>query len=91
IFHSPGNVVTDDVPSHPDIFLYSARMMGVDVSKCVVVEDSVAGVTAAKAAGMRAIGFTGGSHCLPDHADKLIAAGADTVIDDMHLLPNALQ
>ncbi|MEO1502420.1 MAG: HAD family phosphatase [Pseudomonadota bacterium] len=76
---------------HPDIFLYSARMMGVDVSKCVVVEDSVAGVTAAKAAGMRAIGFTGGSHCLPDHADKLIAAGADTVIDDMHLLPNAIQ
>ena len=66
-------------------------MMGVEVAKCVVVEDSVAGVTAAKAAGMRAIGFTGGSHCSSDHADKLIAAGADTVIDEMHLLPHALR
>ena len=76
---------------HPDIFLYAARVMGTDVSKCIVVEDSVAGVTAARAAGMRAIGFTGGSHCAPDHTDRLIAAGADTVIDQMRLLQDALR
>ncbi|MEO1284374.1 MAG: HAD family phosphatase [Pseudomonadota bacterium] len=89
--HVFSTVLVERGKPHPDIFLYSARVMGVDVSKCVVVEDSVAGVTAAKAAGMRAIGFTGGSHCLRGHADKLIAAGAEIVIDEMHLLPNALQ
>lgn len=46
-----------------------------------MVEDSPAGVTAAVAAGMRAIGFIGGSHCRADHADRLLAAGADTIID----------
>ncbi|MEL6648671.1 MAG: HAD family phosphatase [Pseudomonadota bacterium] len=89
--HVFSTVLVEHGKPHPDIFLYAARMMGVEVAKCVVVEDSVAGVTAAKAAGMHAIGFTGGSHCSSGHADKLIAAGADTVIDEMHLLPHALR
>ncbi|MEO0783422.1 MAG: HAD family phosphatase [Pseudomonadota bacterium] len=88
--HVFSTVLVDRGKPHPDIFLYSARTMGVDVSKCVVVEDSVAGVTAAKAAGMRAIGFTGGSHCTPGHAETLIAAGADSVIEHMHLLAKEL-
>jgi hypothetical protein len=29
---------------------------------------------------MRVIGFTGGGHCLPDHADALRSAGADEII-----------
>ncbi len=41
--------------------------MGVAPHRCLVVEDSVPGVVAAVAAGMPAIGFTGGSHCRPDH------------------------
>lgn len=73
---------------HPEIFSYAARAMGVAAAKCVVVEDSVAGVTAARAAGMRTIGFVGGSHCGANQSDKLLEAGAETVIDDMHrLLP----
>ena len=53
----------------PDIFLLSATRMGVDPARCTVVEDSLAGVRAARAAGMYTIGFTGGRHCAPDHGD----------------------
>jgi len=45
-----------------------------------VLEGSVAGVTAAKAAGMQCVGFTGGSHCQAGHADRLRDAGAFQVI-----------
>ena len=66
---------------HPDLFLYSAQTMGVAPEACLVIEDSVAGVTAAKAAGIPCIGFTGASHCGPDQADRLIAAGAMRVVN----------
>jgi beta-phosphoglucomutase-like phosphatase (HAD superfamily) len=42
---------------------------------CLVVEDSIAGVEAARAAGMPAVGFHGGSHWQAGHADRLRAAG----------------
>ena len=71
---------------HPDLFLYAANAMSAEVSDCIVVEDSIAGVTAARNAGMRSIGFVGGSHCGPGHSDKLLEAGAETVIDDLRLL-----
>lgn len=44
----------------PDLFLHAASRMGVDPSDCVVVEDSVYGIEAARAAGMRAFGYAGG-------------------------------
>lgn len=60
----------------PDLFLFAAQAMGVPAAACVVVEDAVAGITAARAAGMRALGFTGGGHCRPGHGERLLAAGA---------------
>jgi beta-phosphoglucomutase-like phosphatase (HAD superfamily) len=41
----------------PDLFLYAADRMGVAPDRCVVVEDSLYGVLAARAAGMRALAF----------------------------------
>lgn len=67
----------------PDLFLLAAERMGVPASACAVVEDSVAGIRAARAAGMRAIGFTGGGHCRPGHDQRLRAAGAHAVCADM--------
>lgn len=67
----------------PDLFLHAATRMGVRPEDCLVIEDSAAGVQAAIAAGMRVIGFTGGGHCSPDHADKLRQTGAPTVIASM--------
>ncbi|TKT71074.1 HAD family hydrolase [Afipia massiliensis] len=71
----------------PDLFLFAAAQMNTPPARCVVVEDSVPGVTAARAATMTVIGFTGGSHCRPGDADRLRAAGAAIVIDDMRTLP----
>jgi len=46
---------------HPDLFLHAAATMGATPSRCVVVEDTASGVTAAVAAGMRAIGYAADS------------------------------
>lgn len=47
----------------PDLFLHAMAAMGVaDPARCLVVEDSLNGVRAARAAGMRVWRFTGGSH-----------------------------
>jgi HAD superfamily hydrolase (TIGR01509 family) len=43
----------------PDLFLHTASNMGVPVSRCVVIEDSPNGVTAARAAGMRVLAYAG--------------------------------
>ncbi len=80
----------DRVKPKPDIFLHGAKQMGVSPSRSVVVEDSVHGVQAARAAGMRVIGFTGASHTYPSHADKLTDAGAETVISRMTDLPGVV-
>ena len=68
---------------HPDIFEYAAARMDTAPADCLVIEDSVAGVTAATAAGMPSIGFTGGSHCGPDLDERLRAAGASDVTADL--------
>ena len=67
----------------PDLFLLAATRLGVEAADCVVVEDSVVGVTAAVAAGMPVVGFCGGSHCADDHADRLTAAGCVRVFSNM--------
>lgn len=65
----------------PDVYLHAARQAGADPANCFVLEDSVHGVAGARGAGMRVIGFTGASHSYPGHGDKLIEAGAETVIN----------
>jgi HAD superfamily hydrolase (TIGR01509 family) len=68
----------------PDLFLHAAAQMGVAPARSLVIEDSVSGVTAAKAAGMRVWGFVGGSHYQGrDGRAILQAAGADRVFDRM--------
>lgn len=55
----------------PGIFLLAARTFGVDPRDCVVIEDSVIGVRAGVAAGMRTLGYVG--HV---SADELASLGA---------------
>ncbi len=74
----------------PDVFIYAAGWMHTPVAACLVLEDSEPGVRAARAAGMRVWGFTGGSHCTPDHGERLMAAGAERVLAHMRELPAAL-
>ena len=64
----------------PHVFLHAADEFKFDPRQCTVIEDSVHGVAAAVAAGMRVVGFTGGSHCFEGHGELLSDAGAETVI-----------
>ena len=69
----------------PDLFLHAAARMGVDPSACAVVEDSRYGVEAARAAGMRALGYAGGLTPVE------FLEGPDTMIfTDMRALPRLL-
>jgi HAD superfamily hydrolase (TIGR01509 family) len=74
----------------PDLFLFAAGQMKVPPARCVVIEDSVPGVTGARAAGMTVLGFHGGSHCRPGHAGTLSIAGAAVTFDDMRELPGLI-
>jgi HAD superfamily hydrolase (TIGR01509 family) len=74
----------------PDLFLYAAQQLATATDRCLVIEDSPAGIDAALAAGMTAIGFSGGSHCGPGHGARLEKHGAPLVIDDMHDLATAI-
>lgn len=71
----------------PDVFLFAASQVGLDPAHAIVIEDSAAGVTAARRAGMPVIGFTGASNGIVDLGDRLKAAGAVAVIADMLELP----
>ena len=71
---------------HPDLFLHAAERMGADPSRCAVVEDSVLGVQAGVAAGMRVFAYAG---TMGDAA--LAAAGAHDVFHDMSELRALLE
>ncbi|QRN99058.1 HAD family phosphatase [Archangium violaceum] len=66
----------------PDIFLAAARALCVEPSACVVFEDAVNGIRAARAAGMLAVGVT-----TMTPAEVLLEAGAHWVIGDFTTLP----
>jgi HAD superfamily hydrolase (TIGR01509 family) len=69
----------------PDLFLHAAASMGAEPARCAVVEDSLYGVMAARAAGMRAFGYAGGL----TRPERLEGHGT-TVFDDMRELPRLL-
>ena len=69
----------------PDLFLHAAKQMGVHPSACIVVEDSKYGIQAARAAGMRALGYAGGLT-----PAEWLEGPNTTVFDDMRELPTLL-
>ena len=71
---------------HPDLFLHAAERMGADPARCAVVEDSVLGVQAGVAAGMRVFAYAG-----TVGGPALAAAGAHELFHDMAALPGLLE
>ena len=68
----------------PDLFLHAAAVMGVAAGRALVIEDSISGVTAAKAAGMTVWGFVGGAHYAGrEGRTALEASGATQIFDKM--------
>ena len=74
----------------PDLFLFAAERMQTAPERCIVIEDSVAGIAGAIAAGMPVLGFHGGSHCREGYGAKLRDAGATATFDDMRQLPDLI-
>jgi HAD superfamily hydrolase (TIGR01509 family) len=83
-----GRIFSADDVEHgkpaPDLFLLAASRLGAEPAGCAVIEDSPFGVQAARAAGMRAFGYSGGLMS----AERLSAA--DVVFDEMRELPGLL-
>jgi HAD superfamily hydrolase (TIGR01509 family) len=75
----------------PDLFLLAANRLGVSPGACLVVEDSIHGVMAARAAGMEVVGFNGASHCPDGHAERLREAGCHQVFARMVQLGDFLR
>jgi len=86
--HFDGRLYTSQMVEHgkpaPDLFLYAAEKMRADPRRTLVIEDSVSGVTAGKAAGMTVWGFVGGSHYQSRDGKAILSeAGADRVFGRM--------
>jgi len=76
----------------PDLFLHAADAMHADPAACLVIEDSPAGIIAAKNAGMRVFAFLGGGHIAASGLRRDIEAlQPDAVFDDMHDLPRLVE
>jgi HAD superfamily hydrolase (TIGR01509 family) len=87
LFHGPSLFSAHSVPRgkpHPDLFLHAATVMKAKPSRCVVVEDTPSGVTAAVSAGMRAFGYAADSDEL-----ALREAGAE-ILRSLDELPQLL-
>ena len=69
-----GHQVPNPKP-HPDIYLRAAELLGVPPRDCVVFEDSLPGIEAARAAGMAVVGLTTTHRVLP---------GVDLAIPDFN-------
>lgn len=74
----------------PDVYLYAIEQAGVRPEEVLVIEDSPTGVTAAKSAGLKVVGFLGASHIADGHGDILWERGADYVVGDAGSLEKLL-
>ena len=75
-----GNKVTKSKPD-PEVFLKGAEALGVSPEECIVFEDAVAGVEAAKKGGMKAIGI--GETSVLNQADKVISSFSGVLSKDL--------
>jgi len=75
---------------HPDVFLFAAAKMGFDPADSLVIEDSVPGVLAARAAGMAVVGYVGAAHDRARMRARLSDAGAVEVIETFAEWPAAV-
>lgn len=68
----------------PDLYLHAASVLGADPQACVVIEDSPTGARAAKAAGMRCLGYA------PQGANRRLAAEGAELFTDMADVPRLI-
>lgn len=85
----------DDIQNgkpHPEIFLTAAGRMGLNLSSCIVFEDAVSGISAAKSGGFACVGIDRCNQAARLRgADLIIKDFSDLCLDDLQMLlkPNA--
>ena len=79
-----GEAVTKGKP-HPEIFLLTAGQLGLKPEECLVIEDSRNGVLAAKAAGMKCVGFRNKNSGVQDlsEADLIVGSYKELTMEAM--------
>jgi len=75
-----GNMVSASKPD-PEVFVTGAKLLGVDPASCIVLEDAIAGVEAAKAGGMKVVGI-GAKEVLKD-ADLVVTGLNELTIEKL--------
>lgn len=75
----------------PDLYLFAAEQLGVDIAGSVILEDSDVGVRGALASGAMVIGLAAGKHILDDHAEQLRALGVEHIADSFDEVRRLLQ
>ncbi len=93
---SQKNIFTSEMVEHgkpePDLFLLAAEKMGEKPEDCVVIEDSIAGLTAAQKAGMEVIAFIGSKmNNNPEYIAKVKTLGIKYIFDDMRKVKAVLE
>ena len=93
---NPKNCFTVDMVEHgkpaPDVFLLAAKTMGYAPKDCVVIEDSINGMNAAKAAGIKCIAFVGAEgNNTQVYRKKCLKAGVVAVCDTMQEVHQVLR
>ncbi len=76
---------------HPDVFELALEKLQLKPADAIVVEDSPTGVTAAKQAGLRVVGFLGAAHIHDGHHEHLLDCGADFIAADAKELAKLLE
>jgi HAD superfamily hydrolase (TIGR01509 family) len=84
-FFAPNHIWGSDQVARPkpdpDVYLAAAQSLAIAPEACLAVEDSPTGIRAARAAGMRVIGYTDPAHAFG--IDRLRAAGAHHIVTNM--------
>ena len=89
--HLISDVDMDRGKPHPDVFLYAAKMLDIDPESCLVFEDSLAGLQAAKSAGMKCVICPDSSFENSDlekyrDADKIVSRLSEVNLDTIKAL-----
>lgn len=81
-----GREHVERVKPAPDIYIYAAHRLGVDIREAMIIEDSPIGIEGAVASGAHVVGLLAGSHVRDGHAERLLAAGADRCVESFEEL-----
>jgi HAD superfamily hydrolase (TIGR01509 family) len=88
--HFTGRIFSSELVENPkpapDVYNLAIKELGLKRNEILVIEDSTTGAKAALAAGLKVIGFSGASHILPGHNERLMALGVSEVASGMEEL-----